>query len=190
MELYKLSVINDVYADAFLTDESGHLLFMSLWGRDTALQEFIARLSLATTENGIRNFNVYGDDGVKHFVQIPGTDYLSKTTDKTSKDTVLGQLNHLWIYDRLAECPDFTNQRALMLSECEKTPDPWPLVKTICQIPLLDPWRETVLACFTGRKWIQPLERGRGIRGLFIDLGHDEVEAEISSMVRSREVTI
>ena len=43
--LFKVADVFDVYADAFVSDrQTGNLLFASFWGRDTSLQELLARL--------------------------------------------------------------------------------------------------------------------------------------------------
>jgi len=46
----------ELFADAILVDAADNLLFLSLWGRDTALQEFLARLSLPSHEGGLDSF--------------------------------------------------------------------------------------------------------------------------------------
>lgn len=46
----------ELFADAVLVDAADNLLFLSLWGRDTALQEFLARLSLPSHEGGLDSF--------------------------------------------------------------------------------------------------------------------------------------
>jgi len=43
--LMQLDVIPDLYVDASLVDTCDKLLFLSLWGRDTAIQEFLAGIS-------------------------------------------------------------------------------------------------------------------------------------------------
>ncbi|NOX75444.1 MAG: hypothetical protein GXP17_02260 [Gammaproteobacteria bacterium] len=54
--LMPLNVIPDLHIDASLVDAYGKLLFLSLWGRDTAVQEFLVGISLANEEGGINSF--------------------------------------------------------------------------------------------------------------------------------------
>jgi len=189
MKLLKISAINDVFVDAYLVDDANHLLFLSIWGRDTALQEFIARLSLPVNENGIRDFNVIGD-AHERYVQIPNVDTLDKTTTKTSANTIFGQLTQLWVYSKQAVHPDMVNRRAMMLFRESDNPDPWPVVKTVCHLPLLDHWRESFLDCCRKRQWLRKLEQGFGMSGFLIELGDDSVESAITKMIHNRELML
>ena len=40
--LMEIDEAPDLFADALLVDPADNLLFLSLWGRDTSLQEFLA----------------------------------------------------------------------------------------------------------------------------------------------------
>ena len=186
MELMSMSVIRDLYIDAVLTDESGHLIFMSVWGRDTALQEFIARLQLPLTENGIRDFRAIGEQSV--YVQIPNVDSLEKTSAKTSRNTVFGQLTQLWIYDKLVAQPDRLNRRAIMLYQPGDIPNPWPLVRSVCHLPLLDHWRDAFLDRCRRQSWLRDLE-GIGIQGVIVEMD-DAVENVITEMIQNRVLTL
>ncbi len=187
--LFKLSVIADVYADAFLTDDSNTLLFLSIWGRDTALQEFLARLQLSSSNNGIRDFHIVGN-GMDQYVRVPNVDELDKTTSKTSRDTIYGELTQLWIFDKLAVKPDLTNHRALMLySVDDLKPDPWPIIKTVCPLPLLDSWRKTIIDVFTQHQWINELSKGYGMNAFYIEL-NDDLQNVMTDMINENKLTI
>ncbi len=189
MDLMKISVIDDLYVDAVLTDESSHLLFLSLWGRDTALQEFMARVQLPASDNGIRDFHVTGV-GFDQYVQIPSVDALEKTSAKTSRDTVFGQLTQLWIYHQRVSTPDRVNRRAVMLYRPNEQIDPWPTIKSVCHLPLLDHWRDAVVDCCYTRDWLRGLDNGLGVKGALIDLSSDDVEIVITEMIRNYELTL
>ncbi len=189
MDLMKISVIDDLYVDAVLTDESSHLLFLSLWGRDTALQEFMARVQLPVSDNGIRDFHVTGT-GFDQYVQIQSVDALEKTSAKTSRDTVFGQLTQLWIYHQRVSSPDRVNRRAVMLYRPDEQIDPWPIVKSVCHLPLLDHWRDTIINCCYSRDWLRCLDNGLGVKGALIDLSSDDVEIVITEMIHNYELTL
>jgi len=189
MTLLKISAINDCFVDAYLVDDANHLLFLSIWGRDTALQEFIARLSLPVNENGIRDFTVIGD-GHERYVQTPNVDTLDKTTAKTSANTIFGQLAQLWIYSKQAVQPDMANRRAMMLFRESDNPDPWPMIKTVCHLPLLDHWRDAFLGCCHKQEWLQKLNKGFGMKGLLIDLGDEGVELTVTQMIQNHELVL
>ena len=188
MKLMQLTEINGVYADAYLTDESNKLIFLSVWGRDTALQEFIARLQMPKAENGIRDFHILSEK-IRQFVTVPNVDDLEKTTIKTP-DTILGVMTQMWIYDRLAVKPDNTNHRALMLYRTQdKRPDLWPVVKSVCPLPLLDHWQDIFLAMCFDKQWIKMLEHGSGMSGLYVHLG-DDLDQVVSDMIRNVQLTL
>ena len=187
--LFTLSAIADVYADAYLADDSGSLLFLSVWGRDTALQEFLARLQLPRSDNGIREFNLHNGD-FKRLVRVPNVDELDKITSKTPSHTIFGELTHLWIYDKLAIRPDQVNHRALMLYDLDdQAPDLWPLIKTVSPLPLLDSWKDIFLSRCRQRDWIRVLENGTGIGGFSIELD-DELEPMMTEMIHRGELTL
>src|SRR3546814_7688449 len=43
--LYRIDECPDLMADGCVGDEQGNLVFLSIWARDTAVQEFLARLT-------------------------------------------------------------------------------------------------------------------------------------------------
>ena len=188
-DLMTLSAIPNVYADAYLADDSGHLLFLSVWGRDTALQELIARLQLPRSENGIREFTLRQDD-FKCMVQVPNVDELDKMTTKTPSHTVFGTLTQLWIFDKRAVRPDRVNQRALMLYDPEAGPvDPWCLLKAVCPLPLLDEWKTILLERCWQQGWIKDLNNGTGVAGLSIEL-NDELEFSMTELIQHGALTL
>ena len=51
--LYRIDECPDLMADGCVGDEQGNLVFLSIWARDTAVQEFLARLTLGRDEQGL-----------------------------------------------------------------------------------------------------------------------------------------
>ncbi|WPL83442.1 hypothetical protein SD446_11340 [Bordetella hinzii] len=49
--LYRIDECPDLMADGCVGDEQGNLVFLSIWARDTAVQEFLARLTLSRDEH-------------------------------------------------------------------------------------------------------------------------------------------
>ncbi len=182
-----------LFADALLTDERGSLLFISLWGRDTAVQELLARMTLANDEGGIRTLHINAEDGPQavHLDRMPCMD---KHTGRMPPRNLFGDLIQLWVYDKLAIEPDRANRRALMLHRPDD-PDAvlqerlWNLVREVCHLPLLAEWREPVLAMLELNAWMQPLQ-GRSIAAWRLDLGDPKLEQEISLRIRRRELRL
>ncbi len=177
-----------LFADALLTDERSGLLFISLWGRDTAVQEFLARLSVDVSEGGLRTLHVEGPAGrvQVHFDRMPS---LEKHTGRLPPRNLFGDLVQLWIHDRLATEPDRANRRALLLHRPrqgrQEATDAclWGLVREVCHLPLLEAWRQPVLTLLELQGWLTPC-RGIGIDAWRLELGDPRLEAEISRMIR------
>lgn len=184
-----------LYADAVLSDEGRNLLFLSLWGRDTAVQEFRARLSLPVCEGGLDGFRLEAGDTI--FVQVGNPERLVADSGRTPAQTLFGGLVHLWLYDRLAVAPDRANRRALLLYRTEEdaTADGqaslghrlWSLVTETCHLPLLPAWRDTVLDAFHTSGWIKRLD-GIGLAAYALDLGSAEVETVVTRLIRERRL--
>ena len=183
-------------ADAVLTDEAHNLLFLSVWGRDTAVQAFRARLSLPFSEGGLDSFRLEGEHAT--FVQMGNPERLASDSGRTSSQTLFGSLVHLWLYDCLAVAPDRANRRALLLCRPEKGSTAegravlkhrlWSLVQETCHLPLLPAWRDTVLEAFEASGWIKTLA-GIGLDAHALDLGDDAVDSLISRLIQERRLT-
>lgn len=189
-ELMSILDAPGVYADALLHDERNSLLFCSLWGRDTAIQELLARLSVSIEEGGLRALRLEGSQFAQtiHLDRMPSID---KLTGRLPPKNLFGNLVQLWLYDRLAIEPDRANRRALLLQRQAHAADTalWNLVRTVIHVPLLDAWKDVVLDVFEQRGWIRAL-RGIRVDAVLVDLGNDAVEAEISRLVRERQLSI
>src|SRR3546814_17872049 len=59
--LYRIDECSDLMADACVCNEQGEFIFLSVWARDTAIQQFIARLTLGRAEDGLDNFHLITD---------------------------------------------------------------------------------------------------------------------------------
>jgi hypothetical protein len=186
-----------LFADAVLTDEGNNLLFLSLWGRDTAVQEFRARLSLPVREGGLDSFRL-GRENNKLFVQLGDPERLISDSGRTSPRMIFGSLVHLWLYDRLAVEPDRANRRALVLYQTDELTSTkrqsslndrlWSQVMETCHLPLLPQWRNIILNTFESQGWITTL-KGTRLCAYTIDLGDDAVETTISQLIHSGKLT-
>ena len=153
--LYKLKELSDLYADACVRDESGQLMFLSLYGRDTAIQQLLAAFTLKVTEGGLNAFHLEDADGQAQVVFVGSADRLEKFTGKLPRDNLFGNLAHVWLYDPSLIRPDRSNRVAWVLVDgvhhesdrLEAIWDcAWGLYKLLSPVPLLDAWKEAVLA--------------------------------------------
>ncbi|OLU25524.1 hypothetical protein BVH03_17910 [Pseudomonas sp. PA15(2017)] len=185
-QLFRMEEFPDLAVDACVCDEQRNLVFLSAWGRDTALQEFLARLTLGSAENGLEQFHVVA--GGHSLPVFPNTDLLEKRTTRQFRGTLFGSLLHCWLFDRRCAQPDKANHFAYALLQRERT-DPtqrlWPLVMETCPLPLLQHWREPVMEILTHHEMLAPLSGAVGdVRVWRIALQLDVLEPTLGDLIR------
>ncbi|MFO6332709.1 hypothetical protein ACLBVB_22445, partial [Pseudomonas aeruginosa] len=155
--LYRIDECPDVMADACVGDDQGNLIFLSIWARDTAVQQFLARLTLGRDEQGLDQFHVITDQGGSVPVFIGNVDRLEKRITRAYRRTLFGSLSNVWLFDRRCVKPDKANASALALlprDSAHRLDRLWTLVRDTCPLPLLDHWRETVLELLQSREML------------------------------------
>jgi len=146
--LYRIDECPDVMADACVADEQGNLVFLSLWARDTAVQQFLARLTLGRAEQGLDTFHLVLEQGSSLPVFIRDAEQLEKRSARAYRRTLFGTLTNLWLFDQRCIQPDKSNASALALLPRDSSHHSerlWALVQQTCPLPLLDHWRDVVL---------------------------------------------
>lgn len=114
--MYVLEEQSDVFVDAAAADHRGQLLFVSAFGRDTSIQQFMARLHEARREGGIEQMSLWRPAGAGTWLPddpagSPGNNTgaalqlfvgdprrLEKHTGRLPRG-LLGNLVHAWIFD-------------------------------------------------------------------------------------------
>lgn len=190
--MLEIREVPGIFVDAHLVDDRG-VRFLSLWGRDTAIQEFLARLSLPERDGGLRTFRIGGPgDADACTATITDPDGLMRLTARRS-GSVFGELVHLWLYDRLAVDADRSNGRALLLQHegAQNLTDAlWQMLKQILWVPVLDHWQDLLLTRLDEMGCVRRLS-GYRIAAFEIDLSdRDRIEGEISFLVRSGRLTL
>ncbi len=196
--------INDVYCDALVCDE-GYLVFASCWGRDTAIQELLARLTLTANEGGIAQLSFDGHvssekvdtpDTKLRFENYPAKignpDRLDKMTGRMPKSNLFGDLVHVWLFDKKARQPDFVNREAYLLMQLgqdNQQEGTWDLIKQVCHLPLLEHWQSSIINLMQEQGWLK-LISGHGIDVISITLPEEQFDAEISQRVISGLLTL
>ena len=156
--LYRIDECGDVMADACVCGEDGDLVFLSVWARDTAIQQFLARLTLGRDEDGLDQFHLIPDQGGSVPVFVPSVERLEKRLTRSYRRTLFGSLVNLWLFDRRCIRPDKATTSALALlprAAADPTSRLWLLVKETCPLPLLDHWQGTVLALLRDRDMLR-----------------------------------
>lgn len=200
--LMRIEEAPELYADALLVDAYNKLLFISLWGRDTSIQEFLARVTLSQDEDGLHRFTLvheYADGHHRKQVLVGDIKRLDHTTGRLPSQNLFGNMVQLWLFDQLASVPDLATRRAIALFRHKATvqhaggliqPDQiWQMVKSLCHLPLLDHWSNHIIDTFLRREWIMPID-GLSVHGALIDLSMgEEIETEISHMIHQGVLT-
>lgn len=160
--LYPIEECPDLYVDACICDEQRNLVFLSCWGRDTALQEFLARLQLGSAEKGLNPFHTtLNGHRLPVFLDI---DRLEKRTTRQYRGTLFGSLLHLWLFDQRCAQPDRANHIAYALIQNGTDPSKrlWPLIMDTCPLPLLPHWGPPVMALLTEHEMLYSLPGAQG----------------------------
>ena len=158
--LYRIDECPDLMADGCVGDENGNLVFLSIWARDTAVQEFLARLTLGRDEQGLEQFHLITEQGGSVPVFVGNVDNLEKRITRAYRRTLFGSLINLWLFDRRAVKPDKANASALALlprDSAHRLDRLWLLVRDTCPLPLLDHWRDIVLELLQARSMLTRL---------------------------------
>lgn len=158
--LHRIDECPDLMTDACVGDEQGNLVFLSVWARDTAVQEFLARLTLGRDEQGLDQFHVITAEGGSLPVFVGSVDRLEKRATRAFRRTLFGSLSNVWLFDKRCVQPDKANASALALlprESAHRLDRLWTLVQDTCPLPLLDHWRETVLELLQRRDMLTRL---------------------------------
>lgn len=192
--LYRIDECSDLMADACLCDEQRNLIFLSLWGRDTAVQEFLARLTLGQKEQGLDQFHLVTEEDLELPVFVANADVLEKRTTRAFRRTLFGSMIHLWIFDRRCVKPDKANASALAILPKEVSdpvPRLWTLVQETCPLPLLDHWRDTVLDLLRSQDMLSTLPFLLGaLDGYRLTLDVPALTTALGELIRSDSLGI
>lgn len=163
--LYRIDECPDLTADACVADEQNNLVFLSIWARDTAVQEFLARLTLSRDEQGLDYFHLISEQDASVPIFVSDVESLEKRTTRAYRRTLFGSLTNVWLFDRRCVRPDKANARALAVMPCDsahRLDRLWTLVQDTCPLPLLDHWRDTVLELLRSRGMLAGLPLTHG----------------------------
>ena len=157
--MYQIQQVSDVHVDACVRNEAGQLMFLSAFGRDTAIKELMARMELGTGDNhSLSELTLKGTcdhAGESHAVMVGDPKRLDKHTGRLPKRKLFGNMTHVWIYDPAIREPDKGSRTAWLIdrvvSDATETFNLdireriWATIGQLASIPLLPHWRDTVL---------------------------------------------
>ncbi len=197
--LWQIEQFGDVFTDALVRNDSGHLMFMSIFGRDTAIQQLLAAFSLPVGNGGVDRIKLreVGETGTAQIAFVGDARRLTKLTGKLPGQPLFGVLSHVFIFDESIGLPDRANGTGWVLSagndhglharQC------WQMIRRLSSVPLLDRWRDAVIDAL-GPTIIVEMDDshtwgaiGR-VKATRIDLG-ESFPMLISQLVKNRTLT-
>ena len=147
--LYPVKELQDIFVDACVRAPDGELVFLSVFGRDGAVQQLYASLHLGIQEGGIRQITLLDPDTSRTLAAVPVGDprRLDKYSGRLPKDNLFGNLVHTWIYDESLLAPSKATGSAWLLVDRETQAHDidsleartWSLIEQLSPLPLLPP---------------------------------------------------
>lgn len=191
--LYRIDECSDLMADACVCNEQGEFIFLSVWARDTAIQQFIARLTLGRAEDGLDQFHLITKQGGSVPVSVGAVDRLEKRLTRAYRRTLFGSMTNLWLFDRRCTQPEKSTASALALlprSANDPTARLWRLVKDTCPLPLLEHWQAPVLALLRDREMLKALPTALGpLQGFRLGLDVPLLTDALGELIRQDVLT-
>ena len=187
--LYRIDECPDLMADGCIGDENGNLVFLSIWARDTAVQEFLARLTLGRDEQGLDQFHLITEQGGSVPVFVGNVENLEKRSTRAYRRTLFGSLSNVWLFDRRCVRPDKANGSALALLPRDSThrlDRLWLLVRDTCPLPLLDHWHDLVLELLQAKSMLTRLPFALGpLEGHRLSIDMPVLTQTLGGLIRS-----
>lgn len=156
--MFKLLDLSDLFVDACVRDESNNLMFLSVYGRDTAIHQLLAAFQLGRSDGGLETIRLKDEStGEIHPVSVSKPGRLTKHTGRLPRN-LFGNLIHVWIYDPVMLQPDKASRTAWVVMDEPFTGESrdrllgliWSAYKALSPLPLLDSWSEIVLRATEG----------------------------------------
>lgn len=187
--MYSLIEQSDVFVDALASDHHAQLLFVSVYGRDTSVQQFMARLHQSSRDGGVDEISAVERAGGKPALKVLVGDpkRLEKTTGRLARTGLLGNLVHAWIFDPVVMSVDHATRSAWILDRKDdrvgRQAEAWRLIKDLSPVPLLDLWQPEVMAHVQATSGLASPPCIGGIQALRIEL-QEEFPAWVSRGVQ------
>lgn len=151
MSLYLIEEQSDVFVDACAPDHHAQLLFLSVYGRDTSVQQLLARLHQSAGQGGIDNVTLLDPTTRKQALRVLVGDpkRLEKINGRMPRCALLGNLVNTWIFDpALTEVNQAERSAWLydrLLDEQRRASEIWRVIQDLSPVPLLADWRTALL---------------------------------------------
>lgn len=186
--LFSVRPFSDLFADTCVIDASGALLFLSLYGRDTSVQQLLAAFTLPSSQGGVDRITLNDPSGRQVLAASIGNGKdLQKLAGRLPSRTIFGEFSHVFVYQPGCKLPDHANKQAWLLTPTDVSKsaligEVWALVKELSPLPLLEHWRDQLIEALRPLSGPQGLSVGK-LEGRLVRLGED-FEQLVSGLVR------
>ena len=202
LPIWQIRELSDLYVDALVRDDVGQIVFLSVFGRDGAIQQLFAALHLPVSQGGIDRVTLdiassacpawtAGETGT-----VGEPKRFTKRTGKLGRG-LFGTLAQAFVFDEALVDPDHTTGSGWVLSldasDAEHQDRIWGLVRRLLPLPTLDHWQAPLLEAIADRIHHQDRRHsdwpaiGR-VRAAQVRLD-DAVAETVSRLVRGRVLT-
>jgi len=201
----------DLIVDACVVDKQTHdLIFISVWGRDTAVQQLLARLTLdSTAAESLKSGIGLKVGSHTRPVFFHDTDKLEKRTSREYPGTLFGSLLNLWLFHPQCTAPDSSQHSAYVLLQPPKAQqEAEPALShlgdlpqatrarlasallNLAPFPILPEWADVALDEVQKQQMLSQQETLFGdVLGYRLHLDVDRLEQAISGLIRSYQLT-
>jgi hypothetical protein len=190
--LSRIDECPELLVDGFAADLDSSLVFLSVWGNDSYIQAFLARLTLPKHPRGLKSFHLVPPGSPAISVEVGNPEQLDKRLARVPR-SYFGTLAHLWLFDRRCVLPDKANARAFALlnhSDHEQEEAVlWQRVQETCPLPLLPHWRGVVHHALRKHGMLVPLLAFGPVRGWRLALELPVLQHAISNQIRAGILT-
>ncbi|MDR2031228.1 MAG: hypothetical protein LBP86_02990 [Azoarcus sp.] len=190
--LWRIDECPDLMVDGHVADRDGSLVFLSVWGRDTAIQQFLARLTLGRQEDGLDHFHLV-TQGAQTLPTFVHHELLEKRLTRCYRQTLFGSLVNCWLFDKRSVQPDKVNATALALlprDSAYRIERLWTLTRETCPLPLLDHWRDVVLELLTEHAMLESLPSALGpLEGYWLRINVPFLTTALGERIRAGILT-
>ena len=180
---------HSVFCDAMLATESGSLVFASLWGRDTGVQQLLSRWTLGDVEGGSATMTLLDPKSWQGRYMVAVDQARLKKHTGRRNGTLLGDLVHVFVYDSSCLGTSCRGRRLWLLDTPLRSVDIrdqlWQVLQNACPLPLLNAWKDWILDRATERGWVRA-QKGFQMAGYLIDVSDlKDVEDTVSAAVKA-----
>ncbi|WP_392560307.1 hypothetical protein [Orbus mooreae] len=155
-----LKDIPDLMCDGCVVDSDDNLIFLSVWGRDTAMQELLGKITIGSSSNmGLAEIRLLNHLNLLTHAKLTKDREYDKRTQKF-QHPLFGTLNHAWIFDSRTKTPCRTSQSTILMFDSETSQGViddclFESIKHLTSIPLLDHWKKSVVTIAKEHDMIQ-----------------------------------